>query len=189
MSYKDQESRLKMLVNQQNASINAKQLLEKLKNIESVHTDDIKVRVKITDQDGRMPSKANKFDAGWDLYSTENCTIQAGQRKTIKTGICLQIPEGWVGLIWPRSGLSVKKGSDILAGVIDSGYRGEVLVCLHNTNHGIPLFSDENLNIEIKKGDRIAQILFQQVPEVNMVEVNDLSSSDRGNKGFGSSGK
>ena len=101
----------------------------------------------------------------------------------------LQIPEGWVGLIWPRSGLSVKNGADILAGVIDSGYRGEVLVCLHNTNHGIPLLSDDNLNIKIKKGDRIAQILFQQVPEVSMVEVDDLSSSERGDKGFGSSGE
>ena len=185
MSHKDHESRMNMLVNHQRAST----LLNKLKDIESVHIDDIKVRVKIIDQNGKIPTKANQFDAGWDLYSTHDCTIQAGQRKTIKTGVSLQIPEGWVGLIWPRSGLSVKNGADILAGVIDSGYRGEVLVCLHNTNHGIPLLSDDNLNIKIKKGDRIAQILFQQVPEVSMVEVDDLSSSERGDKGFGSSGE
>lgn len=189
MSYKDQQSRIDMLVNQHKASIKAKQLLDKLKSVESVEVNDMKVRVKLIDKEAKMPTRANKFDAGWDLYSIEDCNINTGQRKTIKTGISLQIPEGWVGLIWPRSGLSVKSGADILAGVIDSGYRGEILVCLNNTNQGIPLFSDDNLNIEIKKGDRVAQILFQQVPEITMVEVDDLSSSDRGNKGFGSSGE
>lgn len=126
-----------------------------------------------------VPTKANNTDAGWDLYSIEDCVIPPKQRKTINTGVVLQIPEHMAGLIWPRSGLSVKKGLDVLAGVVDAGYRGEVMVCLYNTS-----FSSVN----IQTGDRIAQIIFQEVPRVTMKVLETLGSSQRGDKGFGSSG-
>jgi dUTP pyrophosphatase len=127
-----------------------------------------------------LPSKSHDSDAGWDLYSVEGSfELQPGERYVIHTGIAFEIPKGFVGLIWPRSGLSVKKGVDVLAGVVDSGYRGEVRVCLLNTG---------SEPCKIDKGDRIAQILFQEVPEFSLEVVEDFSNSDRGDNGFGSSG-
>jgi deoxyuridine 5'-triphosphate nucleotidohydrolase len=127
----------------------------------------------------KLPTKVNHTDAGWDLYSIENCVIPPKQRKTVNTGISLEMPDHMAGLIWPRSGLSVKQGLDVLAGVIDAGYRGEIMVCLYNTS-----FSGVN----IQAGDRIAQIIFQEVPRVTMNVLETLGSSQRGDHGFGSSG-
>jgi len=146
------------------------------------------VKVSKLNNEAILPVRANKTDAGWDLYSMESKLIRGGDRATFRTGICFEIPKDYVGLIWPRSGLAVNKGIDVLAGVIDSGYRGEIIVCLLNTNKALPLFQDNSIDIGIDKGDKIAQILFQQVPEINMVEVDSLEDSDRGEKGFGSSG-
>jgi dUTP pyrophosphatase len=137
------------------------------------------ISVQLLDQNAKVPTRANVNDAGWDLYSTVDITIPSKQRKTVNTGIALEMPEHMAGLIWPRSGLSVKQGIDVLAGVVDSGYRGQIMVCLYNT-------SDED--VVIRTGDRIAQIIFQEVPRVTMEVQNTLSSSERGEKGFGSSG-
>ena len=138
------------------------------------------IRVKKTEKKAIVPTRSNQSDAGWDLYSVTTRPIAPSQRVTIKTGISLEIPEEYVGLIWPRSGMSVKNGIDVLAGVVDSGYRGEIKVCLLNT-------SREWMNI--KEGDRIAQILFQEVPHFQLQEVEILQNSDRGEGGFGSTGK
>lgn len=127
-----------------------------------------------------MPFKANRTDAGFDVFADEKAWVFAKQRQTIKTGISLEMPDNMAGLVWPRSGLSVKKGIDVLAGVIDSGYRGEVMVCLYNT-------SDED--VEIKKGDRIAQIVFQEIPNVSLMLREDLTTSSRDKAGFGSTGR
>jgi len=132
------------------------------------------------DDNGVVPTKAHDDDAGYDLYSSQDVTLMSGERRTVKTSIAFNIQDGLTGLIWPRSGLSVKKGIDVLAGVIDSGYRGEIKVCLLNT--GID-------DLKISKGDRIAQILFQEVPRVKLTLSDDLGASLRGGKGFGSSGK
>lgn len=137
------------------------------------------IGVQLLQSGARVPTKTNISDAGWDLYAVVDAIIPTKQRKIIKTGIALEIPDNMAGLIWPRSGLSVKNGIDVLAGVIDSGYRGEIMVCLYNT-------SDEN--VSINRGDRIAQIIFQEVPRVMMVNQEELGSSQRGNNGFGSSG-
>jgi len=145
-----------------------------IENIES-----LKAKVMLLDSNGKVPTKANENDAGFDLYSNTNTIIPAKQRKTVSTGIALEMPEHLAGLIWPRSGLSVKQGIDVLAGVIDSGYRGELMVCLYNT-------SDEN--VVIHTGDRIAQIIFQEVPRVKLEVHSTLGSSQRGENGFGSSG-
>jgi dUTP pyrophosphatase len=183
MFHPDQEARASQL----EKISNTKALLNKIKNISLLpDTGTKKVRVTRSHQEAKIPTKSNLSDAGWDLYSIEDTEIYEGKRKIIRTGISLQIPDGFVGLIWPRSGMSVKHGVDVLAGVIDSGYRGEIMVCLYNTNTESEIGHN---SVKIKRGDRIAQILFQEVPEVMMVEVEDLSSSDRGDKGFGSSGK
>jgi dUTP pyrophosphatase len=137
------------------------------------------VQVQLLNSNGVVPTKTNRNDAGFDLYSSIDTVIPSKQRKTVSTGIAIQMPEHFAGLIWPRSGLSVKRGIDVLAGVIDSGYRGEIMVCLYNT-------SDEN--VTITTGDRIAQIIFQEVPHVIMVVHDSLGSSQRGENGFGSSG-
>ena len=126
------------------------------------------------------PSRNTNEDAGYDLYSTDMCSLKPMERRLVSTGISIEIPEGYYGRIAPRSGLAVKKGIDVMAGVIDSGYRGEVKVCLLNTGHEW---------LEVEEGDRIAQILFQEVPEFNLQEVDTLQNSDRGVGGFGSSGK
>jgi len=140
----------------------------------------LKLKVKLLSNLAKLPTKTNELDAGWDLYSTQQVTIAPGCRQLISTGIALEIPPGYVGLIWPRSGLSVKKGCDVLAGVIDSPYRGEIKVCLQNC--------DKIENIEINPGDRIAQILFQQVPQFQLILAEELSDTHRGDGGFGSSG-
>lgn len=138
------------------------------------------ISVKLLNTNSKIPTRANEHDAGWDLYSTIDIVIPTKQRKTVNTGIALQMPEHMAGLIWPRSGLSVKQGIDVLAGVVDSGYRGEIMVCLYNT-------SDED--VIIHTGDRIAQIIFQEVPRVTMEVHETLGSSQRGENGFGSSDK
>lgn len=139
-----------------------------------------KVLVQLLSVEAKTPTKSNIDDAGFDLYSSIDTIIMPKQRKTVKTGIALQMPEHMAGLIWPRSGLSVKQGIDVLAGVIDSGYRGEIMVCLYNT-------SDKN--VVITTGDRIAQMIFQEVPRVLMEVHDSLGSSQRGDNGFGSTGK
>ncbi len=147
-------------------------------------TDDIiimhTIKALLLDDNAKVPTKANLSDAGFDLYSIVSTIIPPKQRKTVRTGIAIQMPEHFAGLIWPRSGLSVKQGIDVLAGVVDSGYRGEIMVCLYNT-------SDDNVSIQA--GDRIAQIIFQEVPRVLMEVHDSLGSSQRGDNGFGSSGK
>jgi len=126
-----------------------------------------------------LPSKSHSSDAGWDLYANEDCTIGTWTRRLVDTGIKLEIPEGYVGLIWPRSGLSVKKGIDVFAGVIDSGYRGVVKVCLYNSSFEM---------VDINRHDRIAQIIFQEVPSFSIEEVETLNESPRREGGFGSTG-
>jgi dUTP pyrophosphatase len=138
------------------------------------------VHYKYLTESAKAPHKANRTDAGHDLYSDEDSWVFARQRQVIKTGISIQMPDNLAGLIWPRSGLSVKQGIDVLAGVVDAGYRGEIMVCLYNT-------SDDD--VEIKRGDRIAQMIFQEVPVVSLQLREELGSSQRGSNGFGSTGK
>jgi deoxyuridine 5'-triphosphate nucleotidohydrolase len=138
------------------------------------------IHYKLLTETAQVPRKSNLSDAGHDLYADEDAWVFAKQRQVIKTGISLAMPNSLAGLIWPRSGLSVKQGIDVLAGVVDAGYRGEVMVCLYNT-------SDDD--VEIKRGDRIAQMIFQEVPVVSLLLREELATSQRGGNGFGSTGK
>jgi dUTP pyrophosphatase len=137
------------------------------------------LKYKKLDPRAKTPAKANLSDAGYDLCSLEQVVIRPGRRLVISTGIAVEMPrENMVGLIWPRSGLSTRLGIDVLAGVIDSGYTGEIKVCLLNTSEDPVL---------LEAGSKIAQIIFQEHLTFDFQEVESLSSTDRGEKGFGSS--
>jgi len=140
----------------------------------------VKIKVKRLHPESIIPTKANASDAGWDLYSTQDVTFLPFKKYLINTGIAMSIPDGFVGLIWDRSGLASKHGIHRFAGVIDSGYRGEIKVCLYNSLDWVT---------SIKKGERIAQLLIQEIPTCELVEVDELEESSRGEQGFGSSGK
>jgi dUTP pyrophosphatase len=131
-------------------------------------------------ESGSLPEYSTTGAAGADLRASEAVTIAPGARTAVPTALRLQIPAGHVGLVWPRSGLAVRHGIDTLAGVVDSDYRGEVRVVL--VNHG-----DEPFRIE--KGDRIAQLLVQRVERATFAAVPTIDETDRGEGGFGSSGR
>ena len=138
------------------------------------------IDIKKLSDNGILPTRTNDSDAGWDLYASESLTIPPSSRTLVGTSISIAIPSGSAGLIWPRSGLAVKRGIDVFAGVIDAGYRGEIKVCLFNSS---------NEDVEITEGDRIAQLLIQKINHVIFKESDILSETFRGKGGFGSSGK
>ena len=136
------------------------------------------IKFKRLTEDAKLPRRAHGGDAGFDLYATRSDTIWHGGQLVLPIGIACEIPAGWVGVIKPRSGMAVKHMINVHAGVIDSGYRGEVNVCL--INHG-------DRPVEIRKGDKIAQMVV--VPfHGEAIEVDELSDTERGAGGFGSTG-
>ena len=142
----------------------------------------VNLDVLIIAEPGFEPSYAKPGDAGADLRSTETLILEAGARALVKTGVRIAMPDGYVGLVHPRSGLAAKHGISVLntPGTVDAGYRGELMVTLINT-------SDEPF--EITRGDRIAQLLFQRVERATFHPVSELPESARGETGFGSSGR
>ena len=131
-----------------------------------------------------LPQRAQPGDAGLDLYAAIDTTLEAGGgRALVPTGLAISIPEGYAGFVQPRSGLALKHGVTCLntPGLIDSGYRGELKVILVNT--------DPAQSYEVKKGERIAQLVIQEVAQTRLKEVDELPPSDRGEGGFGSTGK
>lgn len=128
----------------------------------------------------KLPTRGSPQAAGLDLYSIENTTIASHGRALIRTGLSVAIPHGFYGRVAPRSGLAVRHGLDVLAGVIDGDYRGEIMCAL--INHG-----DEPLEIEI--GTRIAQLLIEAISTPEPVWSEDLSETERGSGGFGSTGR
>lgn len=133
------------------------------------------------EKEAKVPARSNPTDAGADLFSTESVMIHPGERKTVGTGIAMEIPEGFYGRVAPRSGLASKHGVDVLAGVVDSSYRGEIKVVLLNT--------DRHNTFHVEKGDRIAQIIIESHFNLPFVECESLGDSNRGSGGFGSTGK
>jgi dUTP pyrophosphatase len=129
---------------------------------------------------GPLPEYGSVAAAGADLRALQAVDLGPGARAAVGTGVHVQIPEGHVGLVWPRSGLALRHGIDTLAGVIDSDYRGEVRVLL--VNHGAE-------PVRIEAGDRIAQLLIQSVARVAFVRAESLDESTRGEAGFGSTGR
>lgn len=142
----------------------------------------IDVQLHLLDSELPVPSYAKDGDAGVDLRSRETLTLMPGQRALIRTGVAIALPPGYVGLVHPRSGLATKYGITVVnaPGTIDSGYRGEIMVCLLNT--------DQSKSFAVAKGDRIAQLIVQRFETVRFVSVDNLAESERGVTGFGSSG-
>ena len=134
------------------------------------------------DPDLPLPRTEYPGDAGLDLRARADVQIEPGQRLRIPTGIAIALPPGFVGLIHPRSGMATKFGFTLLnaPGTIDAGFRGEISVIGHNT--------DPITVISISRGDRIAQLVIQEIPEIRIVEVERLPGSVRSEQGFGSSG-
>lgn len=143
----------------------------------------MKVLIQKLDLDLPTPMYAKAGDAGVDVYSTIDCDIAPGQRALVPTGIAIAMPDGYAAFAHPRSGLAIKYGVGIVnaPGTIDAGYRGEIQMIL--INH------DLQQSFSIKRGDRIAQLVFQKVESVEFVEVAELPGSGRGEGGFGSTGK
>jgi dUTP pyrophosphatase len=127
-----------------------------------------------------VPERAYSGDAGLDLAACERVELAPGDRALVPTGLAVAIPEGYAGFVQPRSGLAVKHGISIVntPGLIDSGYRGELQVALLNTDASQPFV--------VEPGMRIAQLVILPVPDVELVEVDELPSTERGVRGFGS---
>ncbi len=130
-----------------------------------------------------MPKYAKPGDAGADIYSAIDITIEPGKRALVPTGIAIALSDGYAAFVHPRSGLAVKYGVGLVnaPGTIDAGYRGEISVIV--INH------DQSESFEIKRGDRIAQLVFQRVERAEFVAVEELPGSSRSDDGFGSSGR
>lgn len=142
------------------------------------------IELQLLDKSAKIPTKTHETDAGWDLYALEEAVVGPEVVK-IRTGIAVNIPRGYVGLVWDRSGLG-SRGLKVHCGVIDAGYTGELIVCL-----SYPAQEQTGLikSLLIAKGDRAAQLVIQEIPVVSWKLVDSFETTARGKKGFGSSGK
>lgn len=140
------------------------------------------VQVQRLHPDAVVPCYAKDGDAGADLTAVEAVTIAPGERVLVRTGIAIALPPGWVGLVHPRSGMAARHGVSIVnaPGTVDAGYRGEILVNLVNL--------DRSTSFDVRPGDRIAQLVVQEVGHAHLTEVDSLPESERGDTGHGSSG-
>ena len=144
--------------------------------------DQLRVFITRTDESVPMPTYAKVGDAGADLATRVDVTLSPGERALVPTGISIALPQGYVALVHPRSGLAIKSGISLVnsPGTIDSGYRGEISCIL--INH------DLHETVTFKKGDRIAQLVIQKVEVAEFIEQQELPNSQRGSDGFGSTG-
>jgi dUTP pyrophosphatase len=142
----------------------------------------VKLQVQRLRPDAVLPGRAYAGDAGFDLVACERVVLAPGERASVGTGLAVAIPEGHAGFVQPRSGLAARNGITIVnsPGLIDAGYRGEILVILLNT--------DPRESFTVEPGMRIAQLVLVQLPPTELVEVAELPASERGPRGHGSSG-
>lgn len=144
----------------------------------------MEIKIKRLNERAKIPTFGTEFSAGADLYCAEEHEISvcSGQKCSIGTGISMEIPEGYVGLVFARSGLACKNGLRLCnsVGVIDADYRGEIKVVLHN---------DSEYVREIKPGERVAQMIVMPYPKISFIEVEELSDTVRGESGFGGTGR
>lgn len=141
----------------------------------------LKLKIKLLSEDARKPTYGSKGAACFDIYASEEALVPASKTFKFQTGLAFEIPEGYTMLVFPRSGLSVNKGlrlSNCVA-VIDSDYRGELLV---------PLYNDTRMDQLVRSGDRIAQAMLVKADQIDLEEVPELTSTERGAGGFGSTG-
>ena len=142
----------------------------------------VNVHIKLLDPELPAPAYAKPGDAGADLRSRIDFELEPAERALVPTGVAIALPEGYVGLVHPRSGLATKNGITIVnaPGTVDSGYRGELMVTLLNT--------DKTKSFHVQRGDRIAQLIIQKYEHATFTVVDELDQTERGSSGFGSSG-
>ncbi len=139
----------------------------------------MKLKVKKLREDSKLPTHGHPGDAGIDFYTIETVIFTPGAQEKVHTGVAIEIPEGHVGLIWDKSSISFNMGLKIFGGVIDAGYRGELIMCLLNSS---------NKEIVLEKGHKIAQMIIQKFEHCDIVEVEELSDTVRGYGREGSTG-
>ena len=142
----------------------------------------IEIEFKLLHEFAHAPKYAHDGDAGADLVCIEDVTLKPGERMLVSTGVAIAVPPGYVGLVHPRSGLANNHGIGIVntPGTIDSGYRGELKICLINL--------DQSETVSLPAGSRIAQLVVQEVTTAQFIEVQNLDDTDRSDNGFGSTG-
>jgi dUTP pyrophosphatase len=147
-----------------------------------VTDETLTIQLRRLDEGVPVPAYAHPGDAGADLVTRVDATIEPGERQTLPTGIAIALPEGYAAFVHPRSGLAAKHGLTIVnaPGTVDAGYRGEIAVTLLNTDRSEP--------VVLRRGDRIAQLVIQRVERARFIEADELPDSVRGAGGFGSSG-
>jgi dUTP pyrophosphatase len=142
----------------------------------------VKLAVKLLDPAARVPTRSHDGDAGFDLHALEAAELAPGERASLRTGIAVELPERHAGLVLPRSGLAARHGIALVnaPGLIDPGYRGEIRILLLNT--------DREAAFRVQAGDRIAQLVVVRVETPDVVELEELETTGRGERGFGSTG-
>lgn len=140
----------------------------------------MKIKFKKLHPDAKIPSYAHPGDAGMDFYALERTVLKPGERTAVKTGISSEFPERYVGLFWDKSGIGIKEGIKTLGGVLDAGYRGEIMIGMVN-------LSEEEYVFEA--GHKVAQLLIQEIERAEIVVATELNDSSRGKGIFGSTGK
>lgn len=140
----------------------------------------LKLQIKLLDPEAKIPTNTKYGDAGYDLYANKNITINTGSVGKVPTGIAMKLPDGYWGKVFDRSGIFTNVMAATGAGVIDNGYRGEIIVCMLNPT---------TMPIRIIKGEKFAQITLHELIKADIEVVDDLEESERGDKGFGSSDK
>lgn len=138
------------------------------------------LKIRRLSEEVKMPTYAYPGDAAFDLCASEDISLAPGEYRGIPTGLAMEIPEGYVGLVWDKSGVAIRNGLKTLGGVVDCGYRGEVLAGIVNLSGETRVF---------KKGEKVAQMIIQKKETVVLEEAESLSDSVRAERGFGSSGK
>lgn len=140
----------------------------------------MQLKIKKLHKDAKLPTHGHPGDAGMDFYALEDVVFTPGKQEKVPTGIAVEIPEGHVGLIWDKSSISFNLGLKVFGGVIDAGYRGEIIMCLLNTS---------NKEVLLTKGHKIAQMIIQKFEHCDIMEVKELSETVRGGGREGSTGK
>ncbi|PHJ38774.1 deoxyuridine 5'-triphosphate nucleotidohydrolase [Desulforamulus profundi] len=139
------------------------------------------IKIKRLQQNAELPRRATPESAGFDLHTLEDFSLNPGEHKAVRTGLAFEIPPGYAMLIYPRSGMAKNHGITLsnAVGVVDSDYRGEVMVLLHNAGEH---------KVSFEAGDRIAQAIIHTLPDIELVECEELNETERGKGGFGSTG-
>lgn len=139
----------------------------------------MKIKVKKLKEDAKLPTKGHPGDAGMDFYAMEDIIFLAGKQTRVHTGVAIEIPEGYVGLIWDKSSVSFNMGLKVMGGVIDASYRGEIIMNLLNVG---------DKEVKMEKGQKVAQMIIQKFEDCDIVEVSELSDTVRGVGREGSTG-